>query len=96
MLFGSQYSFDHAGYYETCARVRIYEDHKAKKNYFLEHTKLIFKKQQILNIFNLYVYHTFLNTFKILKTHTPVSLYSLFNQSQRDNKFLLILPKNYT
>ena len=33
LLFGTKYSFDHTGYYETCARVRSYIDHKAAKNY---------------------------------------------------------------
>ena len=27
LLFGKQFSFDHAGYYETCARVRSYKEH---------------------------------------------------------------------
>ena len=44
-----------------------------------------------MNLFNLFKYHTFLETFKILKTQLPVSLYSLFSQGQRDN-FLLHLP----
>ena len=48
LLFGMEYSFDHAGYYETCARVRTYEDHMAKKNYCLEHTKPLFNKHGIL------------------------------------------------
>ena len=62
-----------------------------KKHYVLEHTKPLFNNHNILNIFNLFKYHTFLETFKILKTRLPVSLYSLFSQGQRDN-FLLHLP----
>ena len=93
LLFGSEYSFDHAGYYETCARIRTYNEHKSKKNFCLEHTKPLFNKQKILTVFNLYIYHTLLNTFKILKTHTPVSLYNLFTQGCRDANFLLLLPK---
>ena len=93
LLFGCEYSFDHAGYYETCARIRTYEEHKAKKNYCLEHTKPLFNKQKILSLFNLYIYHTFLNSFKVLKTHTPLSLYNLFTQGCRDANFLLLLPK---
>ena len=42
---------------------------------------------------NLYVYHTFLELFKILKTHVPVSLHSLYNQSHRDTNLKLKLPK---
>ena len=34
-----------------------------------------------------------MNTFKILKTRTPISLYNLFPQGYRDASFLLLLPK---
>ena len=44
---------------------------------------------------NMYVHHTFLDIFKILKTHIPISLYSLFNQSQRHlTKVTLDISKN--
>ena len=33
-----------------------------------------------------------MNTFKILKTHTPISLYNLFSEGCRDINFLLIIP----
>ena len=42
LLFGKKFSFDHAGYYETCARVRSYKKQMSPKNYCLEHTKPIF------------------------------------------------------
>ena len=93
LLFGSEYSFDHAGYYETCARVRTYKDHKSKKTYVREHTKPLFNKHKVLSIFNLHTYHTFIDTFKILKTRTPVSLYNLFSQGCRDANFLLLVPR---
>ena len=93
LLFGLQYSFDHAGFYETCARERTYQEHKLPKQHCLEHTKPLFNKQQILNVSNLYVYHTFIDTFKILKMHTPVALSSLFTRSQRNANFLLHPPK---
>ena len=93
LLFGLKYSFDHSGFYETCARARTYQDHIKPKNYCQEHTKPLFNKQKILNVFNLYVYHTYINTFKILKTHAPVCIWSLFSQSQRNAKFLLHPPK---
>ena len=93
LLFGTEYSFDHAGYYETCARARSYTDHKSAKNHCLEHTKPLFNKHSLLTLSNLYAYHTFLELFKILKTHVPISLYSLFTQSQRDNNLILCLPK---
>ena len=93
LLFGSEYSYDHAGYYETCARVRTYADHISKKSYSLEHTKPIFNKHNILTVHNLSVYHTFIETFKILKYHVPVSMYSLYNLTLRCIGFLLHPPK---
>ena len=92
LFFGLEYTFDHAGYYETCARSRTYQDHISKKTYDLEHTKPLCNKHNILNLFNLFTYHTFLEIFKILKTKLPVSLFSLLNQGQRDTNFLLHLP----
>ena len=92
LLFGLQYSFDHAGYYETCARVRSYQENKCKKNYCLENTKPLFNKEKILTLSNLYIYHTFLDIFKILKNQVPISLYAILNQDQRDTNFLLCLP----
>ena len=73
LLFGKEFSFDHAGYYETCARVRTYEEHMAPKNYCLEHTKPIFNEHNILTLHNLYTFHTFIDLFKIIKCHTPIS-----------------------
>ena len=87
-----EYTFDHSGYYETCARARTYQDHISKKSYVLEHTKPLFSKHNILSIYNLYTYHTFLDVFKILKMHIPVSLHYLFKQGQRDTNFLLHPP----
>ncbi len=93
LLFGMEYSFDHAGYYETCARVRTYQDHKSKKNYCLEHTKPLFNKHDVLSLPNLYVYHTFIELFKLQKMRSPISLFSLFELSNRDTSFLMHTPK---
>ena len=92
LLFGRELSFDHAQYYETCARVRTYEEHMAAKNFCLEHTKELFNENQILCLHNLYVLRTFMELFKILKYHCPVSIFSLFTVSPRDGKLLLHLP----
>ena len=92
LLFGSEYSYDHSGYYETCARTRTYEEHTNKKNFCLEHTKPLFNKFNLLSVYNLYTYHTFLDVYKILKTHTPISLFSLFKLSNRNINFTLQLP----
>ena len=78
LLFGNEFSFDHAEYYETCARVRSYDENMAPKNYCLEHTKPLFNKYNMLCLDNLYKYHTFMELFKILKFHIPISLFDLF------------------
>ena len=90
-LFGKKLTFDHAGYYETCARVRSYKDQMAPKNYCLENTKPIFNEHNILNVSNLYIHQTFVSMFKITKDHSPIAIYDMFNFSPRNN-FLLLLP----
>ena len=92
LLFGTEYSYDHSGYYETCARARTFEEHTSKKNFCLKHTKPLFNKNKLLSVYNLYTYHTLLDIYKILKTHTPISLFSLFKLSKRDRNFTLHLP----
>ena len=65
----------------------------AKKNYELEHTKPIFNCEKILSIFHLYIQHTFIETFKIMKERLPISLFELFTPSSRESNFLIRLPK---
>ena len=92
LLFGSKPSFDHAEYYETCARTRTYSEHIAIKNYALENTKPIFNKEKIMSIYNLYTQHTFIELFKILKEHLPISLSSLFTMSTRSTSHFIRIP----
>ena len=91
LLFGKKFSFDHAGYYESCALVRSYKEQMSPKNYCLEHTTPIFNECNILNLSNLYVHQTFMGMFKAMKDHTPISVYDMFNLGQR-NKLLVNLP----
>ena len=35
LLFGTQFSYDHAEYYATCARVRTYQQRTSPRNYCL-------------------------------------------------------------
>lgn len=93
LLFGKEASFDHASFFETCARVRTYEQHMSKKDYCLEHTKPIFNEHHILSLHHLYIQHTFVELFKIMKFRTPISMYELMNISLRNTNFLMILPK---
>ena len=92
LLFGTHYTYDHPEFYQTCARVRTFQQHKAPKNYVLEHTKPIFNEHNILSLHNLYQYHSFVEVFKLLKYNSPTPVYNLFLKSQRDNKLSLIMP----
>ena len=56
-----------------------------------EYTKPLFKKHNILSIFNLYPYFCLNETYKILKFRTPYSLYELLDlPSDRTGRHLLL------
>ena len=63
------------------------------KSYRLEHTKPLFNEYIILNLENLYVYHMFMEIFKIINYCIPCSLKQLFNLCARNQKLLLMTPK---
>ena len=87
ILFGEKASFDHPGYYETCARVRSYLEHM-NRNYCLEHTKPLFAKHGFFTVHNLYNLHTLTETFKIIKYHTPIALYDFFTFNSQSHHLL--------
>ena len=93
LLFGDQLSFDHPEFYETCARARTYKEHTAAKNYALEHTKPLFRRHKILTVHNLYTLHTLIEAFKILKYHSPTSMYNLLKINTASFRHQLILPR---
>ena len=82
--------------FKTCVRSRPYGSQMlGSKFYMKEHTKPLFNKYDILVAQHLYHYHTIINVFKILKNHTPVSLYSCFNFAKSQRKQLtLITPRH--
>ena len=63
------------------------------KNYCLEHTKPVFNERKILTVYNVYVQQTFVELFKILKSKSPVSIYTLFSFSVLETSYRLYLPK---
>ena len=93
LLFGNELTFDHREFYETCARTRTYKENMTPRNYCLEHTKPLFNKYKILTLENLYTYHTFMKIFKIIKYHSPISIYNLLETGPRSEKLSLILPR---
>ena len=93
ILFGNDLNYDHPEFYNSCARARPYEEHIAKKNFQLEHTRPIFNEKSLLALHHLYIYHTFCEIFKLLKYRIPMPLYELFNNSPSEINLLLIVPK---
>ena len=82
MLFGNEISFDHPDYYNTCARIKTY-DELMYPNYEKENTKPLFLENELLTVHNLYNYHIIINIFNILKYRTPYSLFDKFSFSAR-------------
>ena len=93
LLFGKQFTFDHHEFYLTCARTRSFDEQMEPRNFCLEHTKPLFNEHNLMNLENLYHYHTFMELFKILKHQTPMSVYECFRFCPKNNKLLLMIPK---
>jgi hypothetical protein len=92
IMFGDKEAYHDK--FRTCARARDVESQKLGVEFYMkEHTKPLFNKHVILTVKHLYHYHTLLDTFKIIKTHTPIALYSYFKLSQRKDS-LLITPSH--
>ena len=93
VLFGDLHAY--LDKFKTCARCRPMPKENqilGPKFYAKEKTKPLFKQQNILVVHNLYHYHCFMEIFKILKYRQPMSLYSLYKTSSRNN-MRLITPK---
>ena len=68
----------------TSARTRPLASQTLGHEFFKrEHTKPLFKEQNILVVNNLYSLHCFMETFKILKYHSPISIYNQYTFSNR-------------
>ena len=78
ILFGRTYSFDHHEFYYSCARTKTYTEHMAQKDFNLEHTKPLFVKNNLLTIHNLYIMRSLNELLKIVKFHSPISLFTFF------------------
>ena len=88
ILFGDKSTY--LNKFNTCAKSRpIGHQILGDKFFTKEHTKPLFNKNMILVLQNLYYYHMALNTYKILNTRVPISLYSCFTLSKRKETLLL-------
>ena len=79
--------------FKTCTRSRPYPLQKLGQEFYeKEHTKPLFNVNQIMTVYNLYIYQMLNCTYKILKFRTPIALHSCLQTSNR-KEGLLILPK---
>ena len=74
----------------TCARARPFGLQNLGAEFFQpEATKPLFKDNQILSIHNLYSYHCFTETLKILKLRQPICLFEKYKLSNRKQTLLI-------
>ena len=91
IMFGDKEAY--LNKFKTCVRSRSVNEQKLGSEFYTkEHSKPLFNEHAIFVVQNLYYYHSVLSLFKILKSHTPISLYSCFTKSQR-KETLLITPQ---
>ena len=69
-------------------------DHTTLKDYSLEHTKPIFNKHKLLTLNNLYVQRSLAELIKILKSHTPISMFKFLQFCPRSHHYRLLIPKH--
>ena len=79
MLFGTE-SYQYLK--DTCQRTLTY-DEQMNPDYTIEHTKPLFKSNNLLTIQNVYNYHALIEIFKIMKYRAPYSLFQNINISGR-------------
>ena len=82
VLFGDRLAY--LDKFKTCARTRPIGQQKLDHKFFIkEHTKPIFKHNNILALQNLYTYHCYLELYKIMKFRAPISLHEGYTCSSR-------------
>ena len=90
VIFGNREKF--LNKFKTCARARPYLEQKLTSKFFIkEHSKPLFTSHSLLNLRNLYIYHSCCETYKIFKYRSPIAIVELFKFSSRGNKNLYII-----
>ena len=90
ILFGDKEAYMNKS--KTCARSRPFDHQLLCSEYYMkEHSKPLFKEQQLMTVHNLHFYHCMSNAFQILKYRSPIALFDLFKLSGRKDT-LLITP----
>lgn len=91
ILFGDKEAY--LDKFKTCVRCRPFGNQELGPEFFAnENSKPLYNENEIMTLYNLYIYHTATEVFKILKYRTPISLYLSYNRSTRKDT-LLILPR---
>ena len=94
VLFGDYEAY--VNKFKTCARTRGFENERLDASHYIkEHTKPLFSKHELLASYNIYNYHTCIETAKILLLKQPHNLYASFTMSTRKNENLLLLRGNH-
>lgn len=80
--------------FRTCVRARkIGSQILGAEFYSREESKPLFNSNNVLTLYNSYIYHTTLETFKILKFRRPLSIYESYCRSKR--KDTLLTPQTH-
>lgn len=89
ILFGDKEAY--LDKFRTCVRTRSLDDQTLGQEFYMrEHSKPLFSKHEIFVVQNLYYYHTIVSFHKVMKTHTPISLFSCFTKSHRKESRMII------
>ena len=90
VLFGDYEAY--ANKFKTSARTRGFDNQRLDASHYIkEHTKPLFTKHEILASYNIYNYHTCIETAKILIYKEPHKLYEPFTISKRKSENYLLL-----
>lgn len=90
ILFGDKQAY--LNKFKTCCRTRPLGAQKLGQAFYeKEHSKPLFNKQEIMNVYNLYVYYCCNEVLKIMKFRTPISMFNLFELSDL-NPTLFVTP----
>ena len=90
ILFGDKNAY--LDKFKTCCRIRPLGAQKLGQAFYeKEHSKPLFNKQEIMNVYNLYVYYCCNEVLKIMKFRTPISMFNLFETSDL-NPTLFVTP----
>ena len=94
IMFGDTKSY--IDKFKTCVRCRpINKQYLGREFYVKESTKPLFKKHDLLSVHNLYRHRCIMELFKIIKYRLPISLYELFDRSnRRDELFRTPFPSD--